>query len=271
MIRLSGSKNPILKEARSLKNKSARNEKGLYFIEGARFVEEALKENIDINYIILSDAFVSAGESEEMLAKIKQLSCNCYIVSDSLFDTVSDTLNPQGVMAVLKQERKPLESARLSGGMLIILDSVRDPGNMGTIIRTADAAGCAGVIVPDGCVDIYNPKVLRATMGSVFHVPIYHCVDISEALKICKERGFLLCASYLDGSVSIYETDLSGNIALVIGSEAEGISNEAVEKADLLVRIPMAGRAESLNVSAAAAIMMFEAFRQREAKKHCQD
>jgi TrmH family RNA methyltransferase len=271
MIRISGSKNPILKEIRSLKNKSARNEKGLYFIEGARFVAEALKESIEISYIVLSDAFASASESEELLVKIEQISCKCYVVSDSLFDAISDTLNPQGILAVLKQERKLLENARLTDGMLVILDSIRDPGNMGTIIRTADAAGCAGVIVPDGCVDMYNPKVLRATMGSVFHVPVYHCASVSEALRVCKESGFLLCASYLEGGISIYETDLSGNIALVIGSEAEGISYEAVNQADLLVRIPMTGRAESLNVSAAAAVMMFEALRQREVKKHYQD
>ncbi len=270
MIRLTGSQNPILKEIRSLKNKGARTEKNLYFIEGTRFTSEALKENTDICYVVLSESFASAGGSEELLEQIIHSPFKCYVVADSLFDAISDTQNPQGILAVLEQKKKQLKDEVISDGLLVITDTIRDPGNMGTIIRTADAAGCIGVIIPEGCVDIYNPKVLRATMGSVFHVPIYHCASVAEAIKAVKERGFTICASYLEGSTSIYKTDLSGNVALVIGSESDGISDITVQNADLLIKIPMAGRAESLNASAAAAVMIFEAMRQREARKHYQ-
>lgn len=268
MIRLSGSQNPIVKEVRSLKNKGARAEKNLYFIEGTRFTSEALKEDTNICYVVLSETFACTSGSEELLEQIINAPFKCYVVADGLFDSISDTQNPQGILAVLKQNKKHLRDEAISDGLLVITDAVRDPGNMGTIIRTADAAGCIGVIIPEGCVDIYNPKVLRATMGSVFHVPIYHCTSVAEAMKTAKERGFILCASYLEGATSIYQTDLSGNVALIIGSEADGISDDTAQSADLLIKIPMPGRAESLNASAAAAVMIFEAMRQREAKKY---
>jgi len=263
MIRLTGSSNSIVKEVRSLKNKSARTEKNLYFIEGTRFTAEALKENSEICYFVLSETFASGDGSAELLKRISSGRFDCYLLPDGLFESISDTQTPQGILAVLRQKNKQLKDNSIAGGLLVILDAIRDPGNMGTIIRTADAAGCSGVIITDGCVDIYNPKVLRATMGSVFHVPIYHCAGIAEAISFLKEKGFLICASHLEGAVSIYQADLSGNIALIIGSEAEGISDEAIRNADLLIKIPMAGRAESLNASAAAAVMLFEAMRQR--------
>lgn len=266
MIRLTGSTNPIVKEVRSLKNKSARTEKNLYFIEGARFTAEALKENTDICYIVLSESFASDDGSAEMLEQISHGRFDCYLLPDGLFESISDTQNPQGILAVLRQKKKQLKDYSIADGLMVILDAVRDPGNMGTIIRTADAAGCTGVIIPDGCVDIYNPKVLRATMGSVFHVPIYHCAGTADAISLLKGKGFLICASHLEGAISIYQADLSGNVALIIGSEAEGISDETIRNADMLIKIPMAGRAESLNASAAAAVMMFEAMRQRETR-----
>ena len=189
------------------------------------------------------------------------------MIPDSLFDSISDTQTPQGILAVLGLERKLLEDAALTGGLLVILDTIKDPGNMGTIIRTADAAGCAGVIVPDGCVDVFNPKVLRSSMGSVFHVPIYHCSSIAEAMNTARTHGFVLYASHLEGSISVYEANLTGQVALIIGSEAEGIGADAAENADLLIRIPMEGRAESLNASVAAGVLIFEAMRQKMAQQ----
>jgi TrmH family RNA methyltransferase len=263
MIRLTSSKNQIIKEVRALKNKSEREEKGLYFIEGIRFVSEALKEQIDIRYFVVSETFSSDKENDLLLSSISNFPAQCYVVPDKLYNSISDTKTPQGVLAVIKLIRNQLKGARLPEGLLVILDSIKDPGNLGTIIRTADAAGCAGVIVPEGCVDVYNPKVLRSTMGSLFHVPVYFTQSITYALNTAKEQGFLLCASHLEGSVSIYETDLSKNVALIIGSEAHGISEESRKKADVLIRIPMQGRAESLNASIAAGVIIFEAMRQR--------
>jgi TrmH family RNA methyltransferase len=264
MIRLTGSQNPMVKEVRALKNKSDREEKGLYFIEGVRFVEEALKENAKIRYLLVSDELFNDMNFKNLQNTIDSRSIDCYLLPDSLFASISDTRAPQGILGVLDLNRMQLGSADLKGGMLILLDGIKDPGNMGTIIRTADAAGCAGVVVPEGCVDVYNPKVLRSTMGSVFHIPVYHCGDIAYAVEIIKSNGFRLCASQLDGSTSIYNADLTGSVALVIGSEAEGIGEETAKAADLLIRIPMKGRAESLNASVAAGVMIFEAMRQRD-------
>lgn len=264
MTRLTAASNPVIKEVRSLKNKSDREDKGLYFIEGTRFVSEAFKENAGIRYTIFSETFLSGGSSAELTGAAEQKGIASYEVPDNLFGSISDTRNPQGILAVLELEKKLLREMSIGEGTLILLDNISDPGNMGTIIRTADAAGCAGVVVSDGCADIYNPKVLRSTMGSIFHIPVCYGGSIAEMMQSVKRKGFQLCASHLEGSVSIYEADLSGNTALIIGSEAGGISAETVKNADLLVKIPMAGLAESLNASVAAGVMMFEAMRQRQ-------
>ncbi len=271
MIRLTGSQNPIIKEVRSLKNKGARDEQGLYFIEGTRFVGEAvseyLKGTVVLKYVIVSDSFAVSAVARNLTEPCEEKGLRVYQVPDSLLESISDTRNPQGILAVIGLERMYLKDARVSGGLLVILDNIKDPGNMGTIIRTADAADCAGVIIPDGCVELFNPKVLRSTMGSVYHLPLWHCGSIHEAMSFCREKGFLLCASHLEGAVSIYDADLSGDTVLIIGSEAEGISEETRRYADVLVKIPMAGRAESLNASVAAGVMIFEAVRQRNSRR----
>ena len=266
MVRITGGQNPLVKEIRALKNKSGREETGLFFIEGVRFVTEALQEKASIRYLMVSETFSTDAASMELLQSVND-GADCYRVPDSLFASISDTQTPQGILAVLDLKRRQLENAVLSGGLLVLLDGIKDPGNMGTIIRTADAAGCEGIVVPAGCVDIYNPKVLRSTMGSVFHVPVYHCEDMKSAINIARRNGYKIRVSHLDGAVSIYEADLTGPAALVIGSEAEGVGDEIVKAADMLLKIPMPGRAESLNASVAAGIMIFETTRQKYLKE----
>jgi len=267
MIRLTGSQNQVIKEVRALKNRKEREERGLYFIEGVRFIEEALKEKADIKYFIVSDTFASDNGHKQLLEDMKKIPYSGYIVPDRLFESISDTKTPQGILAVIRMKKLQLGDFTLTGGIAVILENIKDPGNMGTIIRTADAAGCECVIVPDGCVDVYNPKVLRSTMGSVFHIPVCHCESVEEAIEFVSSKGYKLFASHLEGSISIYDADFNGSIALIIGSEAEGISSGTVEKSDQLIRIPMAGSAESLNASVAAGVMMFEAMRQRIYRK----
>lgn len=263
MINITSGQNPLIKEARSLKNRKDREEKGLFFIEGVRIIEEALKENTDLKYIIASDGFISAGRNGRLPDMLKNRGVNFIVVPDSLFRELSDTETPQGILAVVGIKKPVLSAAVKPDGLYAILDSIRDPGNMGTIIRTADAAGFDGIVVTKGSVDVFNPKVLRSTMGSVFHVPIYQSEDISDAISLFKSGGLKVYASHVDGTGSIYEADMTVGTVIIIGSEAEGISGEAVLQADLLVRVPMPGRAESLNASVAAGIMMFEAVRQR--------
>jgi TrmH family RNA methyltransferase len=217
----------------------------------------------DIRYIAVSDSFAKGAGFEIIIKPCINRGIRVYNLADSLFESVSDTVNPQGILAVLGMKRVLLEDAALNEGILVILDGIRDPGNMGTIIRTADAAGCAGVVITDGCVDLFNPKVLRSTMGSIFHLPVLHCGNTKKAADICRMKGYTVYASQTEGAVSIYEADLSGNAAFVIGSEAEGVSGEVLDSSDVLIRIPMSGRAESLNAAVAAAVIIYEAVRQK--------
>lgn len=267
MIDITSSQNAVIKEVRSLKNRKDREEKGLFFIEGVRIVEEALAAGAAIRYTVMAESFEQGSDGHDASGKIGSAGVKSYVVPDRLFDTLGDTRTPQGVLAVAEIKPPELREACFADSLFVVLDSVRDPGNMGTIIRTADAAGFTGVIASGGCVDVYNPKVLRSTMGSVFHIPVYFYGDIVEIISLLKSKGVRVVASQLSGGYSIYQTDLTVPTALVIGSEAEGISKEAAAAADQLVKIPMPGRAESLNASIAAGVIMYEAVRQRSAGK----
>lgn len=265
MNSITSGQNPVVKEIRALKNRKDREERGLFFIEGIRIVEEALSARVPIKYAVLSETF-AAGSGRNTDARLEAAGAKTYTVPDGLFEALGETKTPQGLLAVLESREQRLGDAQLSGGLFVLLENIRDPGNMGTIIRTADAAGFSGVVVTGGCVDVYNPKVLRSTMGSVFHIPVFHHDDVADAISLFKLNGVRVAASHISGDRTIYETDLTLPTVLIIGSEAEGISREAEEASDLLVRIPMPGRAESLNASVAAGVMMYEALRQRLAR-----
>jgi len=258
---ITSAQNPIIKEVKSLKQKKYREEKKLFFIEGIRFVEEALKEGVQIERILVSDKLAETNSGYEILKKVSNGGYPVFQLPHKLFMEISDTQNPQWILAVLSMKNCDIEDVWDEKNFFVILDSVQDPGNMGTIIRTADAAGMTGVIVSKGCVDVYNPKVLRSTMGSIFHIPICQSQDIFETMDRMKKRGIKICAAHLEGSCDYFDLEYKNNIAIVIGNEANGISEEVKNFADILVRIPMPGRAESLNASVAAVILMYEILR----------
>lgn len=260
---ITSSQNTIVKELKSLKTKRTRDEKGLFFIEGIRFMEEALKENAEIDKIFISDKLGDINGGSEILKRVNDESYTIYSLPDKLFKEVSDTESPQGILATIRFRKMSTDEIQADGRFYIILDSLQDPGNMGTIIRTADAAGVSGIIISKGCVDIYNPKVLRSTMGSVFHIPLYHSEDLINPITKLKKSGFKIYAAHLMGSANYFEEDMRGQSAIIIGNEANGISDEIAEQADVLVKIPMPGRAESLNASVAASLLMYEVVRQQ--------
>ncbi len=264
MINITSGQNPMVREVRSLKNPKGRQETGLFFVEGTRIFEEAVNSDLEIEYVVISEKFSETPGYENALSLIKD-GCKVYGVTDKLFDEMSDTETPQGILAVLRLRRPSVDEINDRNGLYIFLDEIRDPGNMGTIIRTADAAGFTGVIVSKGCTDVYNPKVLRSTMGSIFHIPVYFCGtdETADGLRHLRQIGIKILASHLEGSLSIFDTDLTKGTVIIIGSEAAGIGEASKNEADVLVSIPMEGRAESLNASVAAGIMMFEAVRQR--------
>jgi TrmH family RNA methyltransferase len=267
MISITSAKNPLVKEIKSLKDSKGRHEKLLYFVEGVRLFEEAAKAGAEISYVAVSDDFASSQGYKRVAGLLNAGNYKMYHLPKNLFDGISDTDTPQGILAVIKLQKRPVSSVKDGEGLYIYLDEIRDPGNMGTIIRTADAAGFSGVIASKRCVDVYSPKVLRSTMGSVFHIPIYLCEDMetADAIGHLKSIGLKIYTAHVEGGHSVFDIDLTGRAVVVIGNEAFGAGRSAIEGADALVHIPMPGRAESINASVAAGIIMYESVRQREA------
>ncbi len=255
--------NPIIKEIKSLKLKKNREELGLFFIEGLRFVSEALMESWHVKYVLMSDSFASNENNSQLISIIIDKNIKSFVVTDKLFSELSETSSPQGILAVMLSQKFEVNDLIKNNSFIVILDSVQDPGNLGTIIRTADAAGAAGIIMSKGCVDLFNPKVLRSTMGSIFHLPIAVDCDLVKSIQMLKEHGIKTFAAHLSGEISYFACNLRDNCAIIVGNEANGISDDVAGTADFLVKIPMPGKAESLNASVAAGLLIYEALRQR--------
>lgn len=262
MQSITSATNVLYKEVKNLKQKKFRDEKREYLIEGIRFVNEALNENVTIKTFFISDKLIRLKGGEELLAHIEASNVPLYQLSDHLLEGLSDTENSQGVIAVLPIEKVSLEKVIYGSKKLLLLEAIQDPGNMGTIIRTADAAGFDGVIALKGCVEIYNSKVLRSTMGSVYHIPVVEHAETEETIRLIRASGLKCYAAHLKGEKTIYEEDMSHGGVIFIGNEANGLSDELTNMADILVKIPMPGRAESLNASVASALFMYEMYRQ---------
>lgn len=249
---IDSAQNKIIKEINSLKNKKNRDKKGLFVLEGERLVSEISNE-WNVRYIAAAESFTGKTDAQRV-----------YRINDSLFEKISDTVNPQGIMAVCEIKDFSTEDIDYNGNpFFVILENVTDPGNMGTIIRTADAAGADGVFVTKGCVDIYNPKVIRATMGSIFHLPVYRNVNGREIAEELKNRNIVTIGAHLKGEKTPYEINMKKGCAVIIGNEANGLSDEISREASYLVKIPMPGKAESMNAGIAAGILIYEAVRQR--------
>ena len=260
---IQSNQNNTIKEIKALHLKKNRDAQGLYFIEGIRFVSDAIDNGQTIVKVIISDKLESLNGGGQLIERVTAACDDCSLVPEKLFKEISDTQTPQGILAVLKKSEFVFDTVIRQGNSVVILDSLQDPGNVGTIIRTADAAGVSAVILTKGSVDLFSPKVIRSTMGSVFHIPIFEGLFINEAIGLLKEAGYKVIASHLDGKNNYYDEDLIGKSAIIVGNEANGISNETAELADRLVKIPMPGKAESLNASVAASIMIYEIVRQK--------
>lgn len=260
---IQSSQNNTIKEIKALHLKKNRDEQGLYFVEGIRFVNDAIDNGQAIVKVVISDKLESLNGGKALIERVCAICEDCYLVQDKLFKEISDTTTPQGILAVLKKSEYAFDDVINEGSSVVILDSLQDPGNVGTIVRTADAAGVSAVILTKGCVDLFSPKVLRATMGSIFHMPIFEGQKINDTIKMLKNSGYKVIASHLNGQNNYYDEDLTGKCAIIVGNEANGISDETVAMSDKLVKIPMLGRAESLNASVAASIMIYEIVRQK--------
>ena len=251
-IIIESNQNKIIKEVNSHKAKKERDTTGLFILEGKRLVDE-IPNSWEIKYLLKAESY-----SEDINFE------NVYTVKDSLFEKISETVNPQGILAVCHIKEFDVTNVDYSNSpFFVVLENVTDPGNMGTLIRTADAAGADGIFLSKGCVDIYNPKVIRATMGSIFHLPIYRNLNLMDLMEDFKNNNVKTLAAHLKGTSTPYKVDMTTACAVIIGNEANGLSDEISEMASDLVKIPMPGKAESMNAGIAGGILIYEAVRQR--------
>lgn len=231
--------------------------RNVYLIEGLRMFEEAPGAQMETVYV--SESFLA----EETSAKLPP-GFDYVVLSDAVFRHISDTQSPQGILCVMR--RPHYEAADLQRGdaaHLLLLENIQDPGNLGTMFRTAEGAGVTGIIMNRGCVDIFAPKTVRSTMGSIFRVPFLISENLAETIGRLKENGVAVYAAHLDGEQFYDAFDYRGKTAFLIGNEGNGLSKETAALADAFLRIPMAGKLESLNAAMAAGILMYEANRQR--------
>ena len=246
---ISSSRNPKVISWRSLKEKKGRDALGAFLVEGSKMVCEALSSSFTVEALLLREDFALPFPVDPALP--------VYRLSESVFNSLSDTRTPQGIAAVLRQDVRPL-----SGSLLLALDGIQDPGNMGTLIRTADAAGFSGILLSSDCVDIFSPKVIRATMGSVFRMGFSFPPSLAGELTSMRSSGFSVVSSQLDGEPFYGRNPLRPPLVLIVGNEGNGISDEVKAVATHRYRLPMPGGAESLNAAVAAGIMMYDILRE---------
>ena len=253
---ITSSANSKLKLAKSLLIKKNRTKNKMYTVEGIKSVTDAFCAGADIKMIIVS---------EENIKMCEQFSgVHCVSVKRTLFDTICDTKAPQGILAIIAMQEKNFEYSKEK--MYICCENVKDPGNLGTIIRTADAAGFAGVLLLGECADLYNPKTVRSSMGSFFHIPIYENIKLDDIRRM-KSDGFkLFCGALSENTADYTEADYLSPFVICVGNEADGITEEMLDMADMCVKIPIFGAAESLNVGVASAILMYRAQEARRKK-----
>lgn len=249
---ITSKKNEIIKNLKFLLKKKHRNESKKFIIEGHRFIKQAIESKAELESIFCTNDFIQ--KNYNWIENLENQNMNFFEVSDEILKEISETQTSQGIIAVANQIK--FEELKKEN-FILVLDRIQDPGNLGTIIRTADAVGVDKILCLKGCVDLYNPKVLRSTMGSIFNIPIIQEVNIEMLLDLKKE-GFKILTSYLDTKNLMGEVSYTKKTVLVIGNEANGVDSKIVEISDELIKIPILGRAESLNASIAAAILMYD-------------
>lgn len=266
--KIASKENLIIKRIKQLELKKYRDRFSQFTIEGQNLIEEAVRNEADISFIIYSDSFLDSIDREELINYLLDRRIPVYNVSDKLFDYISDTENPQGIIGVAAKpvflQQDIIEKERTN---IVVADRVQDPGNLGAILRTADAAGFDCVMSVKGSADHFSSKVVRSAAGSIFRIPVF-CVENSRmAISLLKKnRKRIICASPKCSNY-YYDVPMAENIGLVIGNEANGVCGEFMANADYAVKIPMFGNIESLNASVSASILMYESVRQRMANK----
>ena len=268
------------------KSAKVRAQRDVFLVEGPKMFREIPADLLLEVYV--SESCQKSAEGRALLSKTgvdpDGSSCPGQVraetVSDAVFAYLSDTRTPQGILAVVRQqhytlkdlieqvpvtrpEQVPATRSNTSPALVIVLENIQDPGNLGTILRTAEAAGATGILLSEGCADLYNPKVTRSTMGSIFRMPFFYTSHLHRELRSLQSAGVKLYAAHLKGSTDLYTQAFTDPCAFLIGNESRGLTEETAALADQAVRIPMSGQVESLNAAVAASVLMYEAKRQR--------
>lgn len=251
--------NEFVKHVKKLKEKKYREEYGEFLVEGIKMIEEAIAEDAVIKQIVVcDDCKTQSSIPSDLLYEIAKY--DCVYVNEKVFNTMTDVTNPQGILAII--EKYPSEENQIDfrENLFLVLDNIQDPGNMGTILRTADSINLSQILVSKGTADQYNPKVVRSTMGAIFRVKVIECEDLTKTLKELKKHKIKVYATDLKTDKSMYDVDYQKS-AIVIGNEANGVSTEILNLADEKIKIPMSGKTESLNAAVATSVLLYEAIR----------
>lgn len=236
----------------------ARREEDVFVVEGTKMFLEAPAEKLRDVYV--SESFLGKCSCRERLEQT-----GYEVVSDQIFAKISDTCTPQGILCVVEQFHYDMESLlQKENPVFLLLENIQDPGNLGTMLRTGEGAGISGVIMSRDTVDLYNPKVIRSTMGSIYRMPFLYAEDFAGAIGSVRQAGVSVYAAHLKGKTSYIKQDYRRGTAFLIGNEGNGLKEETADLADVYIRIPMEGQVESLNAAVAASVLMYEAHRQRE-------
>lgn len=260
--KITSAQNPRIKELLALQEKSRlRREKGLFVVEGKRELGHCLEAGFAVRTLFVCSGIISENDLNELLSRTGD--CRIIEVPSALYSRIAYRGDTEGIMAEMEYRERTLDSLRLQENPLIaVLESVEKPGNLGAVLRSADAAGADAVIICDPLTDLYNPNLVRASIGAVFTEQVV-TASSEETVSWLKKKGIRILTAQLQDSEWYYDTDMRGGTAIVMGTESTGLTQIWREAADAHIKIPMLGKLDSLNVSVSAAILLYEAVRQR--------
>jgi RNA methyltransferase, TrmH family len=259
--------NPSIKYLRSLYNTKKRRNEGKYILEGYRIINEAIESQVDFDSIYFTPGFYKSDKGNHIINKIDD-TVYINVIDKRVLEEIADTVNPQGIIAIANEIKYDMVSFLENASTILVLDRIQDPGNMGTIIRTSVAAGVDGIISLKGSVDIYNLKVLRASMGAIFNIAVFSGIDFDSFWNIIEKyrNKYRLISTDPGGDKFYFEEDFTKDIMLVIGNEANGIRKEIIARSDEIIKIPIIGKIDSLNAAVASGIILYELMRNRSYK-----
>lgn len=260
MQKITSKENELIKHIKKLKDKKERDASQEYVVEGIKLIAEALQEKANIKQIVLcDDCEKTESIPKELMYEIAKQ--ECIYVTEKIFEYISQVSTPQGILAVIEKNNQQTE-IDYTEDIIVALDDLQDPGNLGTILRTVDSIGITQILASKGTADAYNPKVVRSTMGAIFRIKIIECEDLEKTLKEIKKHKFKIVVSSLQTENTIYDIDYKKKV-IIIGNEANGVEANIQKIADEKIKIPMLGKTESLNASVATGIILYEYVRQK--------